>query len=177
VYFFQDVSPQAQRQITKTPGVERLSQQVEQWKRSFYSKNGNRAQLLLSKTKNGLCVSDTRPCAVASKFLLTDIESDVYTQCRHPVSRQKLYSFFLTDNRKKINEQAVARTVRKLLEKKLLLQIKDRYLALANFKPRRSVTEMIHTTHNLFRNISQPSDPASLLQKNAVWKWFETLDT
>jgi ribosomal peptide maturation radical SAM protein 1 len=137
-YFFADATTLKKRE-TGQPGVHQLIHNVIEWKRLFRPEKENhpRPQLTLSETENTATIFDTRPCAVASEFVLTDIERGIYKACKSPIAKTRLYTLLSANQEIQHKQSLITQGIQELIEKKLLLQIKQRYLALATYTPKK----------------------------------------
>jgi hypothetical protein len=63
----------------------------------------------------------------------------VYRGCRKPATKRELAEFLSAHDLQLQDEQAFNQSIQGLLDKRLLLQINERYLALAAWKPIREI--------------------------------------
>jgi ribosomal peptide maturation radical SAM protein 1 len=139
-YFFQDATTLKKRE-TEQSGVQHLIQKTLEWKKLFCREKKESEMrpklMIMSETDDTTRIFDSRPCAVASEFVLTNVERAIYQACRNPVTKTRLYTLLAANQAIPCNERIMTQSIQDLIEKKLLLQIKQRYLALATYQPRK----------------------------------------
>lgn len=140
--FFEDRGSNTHQELFK-PGIWRLVNTIIEWRKLFYvgSKKGSqRPELICQEIDERTMIVDTRPCAVAPEWTLTGIEHVIHKACRHPITKIHLYDSLCSSTSVE-DEGLLEDGIAQLLQKKLLLQINQHYLALATFEPRRRLTK------------------------------------
>jgi len=136
-------------------------------------------ELVMSETGRETVIHDTRPCAVAPEFILTGIERSVYRSCRVPMNRAGIYNWLHHENSNdRVGMQDIDRSLGNLIEKKLLLFIKGKFLALATYQPRGNgnwIRQANDLDRMLQEKIKRERALKPSLQSNLVWDWFATL--
>jgi len=120
-YFFYDAHREDARSVD--PAIEALGVKVGEWVKAFHRPvrpllcawwKGDRLELL-----------DTRPCAVARRHLLDPVASQLYAACDPAITPAGLAA------RLACSETKVRENLAHLVESRLVLEWKDRYLALS----------------------------------------------
>ncbi|MEW6367820.1 MAG: RiPP maturation radical SAM C-methyltransferase [Acidobacteriota bacterium] len=92
--------------------------------------------MLTVREENGRSViRDTRPCAIANEAVLDDIAAVVYRACHAPRSLETLSRILGSSTERFFSGAAISRAVEDLSERRLLLQLSGRHLALALREP------------------------------------------
>ena len=154
-------------------GIKNLNRRINEWRALFRNPNNeNRPKLRISETDGKTLISDTRPCAVAPEFVLTDMENAINTKCRKPIVKQKVYNYLASEETHTRDERTLESCIQGLLEKKLLIEISGSYLALANYQPKEVTSEFC----KVIQQPIQRSPGTSQFQKQTAWEWFKSLD-
>jgi ribosomal peptide maturation radical SAM protein 1 len=111
-------------------GIENLRRERVRWATDFWS--GNRPVLSMKVSSDEVIIRDTRPIAVESSYVLGAAEREMFLACDQAPSLAAVVRS-LMENGFTHAEIEVART--SLLERKLLLEIDGRLLALAVREP------------------------------------------
>jgi hypothetical protein len=129
-YFFEDVPSQAHRpdRQSLTPGRWSLRQAVDAWSVHFW---GPGLPAILSVTDSGerLSFLDTRPVAPQRRCQLEGLARLVYLSCETTQSLTSLLST-LRKRLPEVEEGQVVAVLQDLVQSKLLLCLRERYLAL-----------------------------------------------
>jgi len=122
-YFFYDDSPGA-RAIG--PGLAALMALAVEWSRLFESGSGP----VLSMTERGDCIDifDTRPCATARRLTLSGLDARVYLASEPAADLREVCRRLGPSG---ADAPAVEAALERLVELRLVLNLKGRYLALA----------------------------------------------
>jgi len=134
-FFFEDEDREkgwfnGSRILDRNHDLAQLAAEGAEWDRLFYS--DARPVLEMRDTGRALYIRDTRSVAVAEFHRLTGNERTIYLACEEGAGRNELYTV-LRDHA--VSASEVDRIVADLVEKRLLLLIDDRLLALAIPKP------------------------------------------
>lgn len=133
-YYFEDHGNKAAR---PGPHTNRLAQVMRDWFHLFYARNEqysfevspDKPTLTMEDTGRELLIRDSRPCATATEVRLQGTEAHLYRACDAGISREQLATGHGLQGR---NLDAA---VTFLKEKKLLLELEGRLLALATRAP------------------------------------------
>ena len=107
------------------PLYQELTDAVEGWK--TLRKKGASPDLLMTQTREGVSILDTRPCRVRLLTRLTGLAAEVYRLCGDPVSPAALRAAL----EGRCREEALAACLDELVSDRLLLFLSGKYLALA----------------------------------------------
>lgn len=136
VYFLED---EQRARIARMPlmssllegcGIEALRKEFSKWLMVFWSEN--RPLLSMADTPDGLHIRDTRPDAVAPFFSLTGVERNVYLLCDAAPTTELLLAHASEHG---IDSNTLDKTIVSLLDKKLLIELDNRLIALALREP------------------------------------------
>lgn len=131
-YFFDGSGAPAYRRLrgAEMPGVlVRLGELIEAWQKAFYS--GLPPLLCIEATDEGATVLDYRACATATRHDLTGLAQRVYEICDEAPSFAGLMRRLRADGHADPRESAVRRVVDDLRERRLLVDLDQRLVALA----------------------------------------------
>jgi ribosomal peptide maturation radical SAM protein 1 len=120
-YFFVDGEAPA----APTPGIGALSGALDVWKTAFAGPV--KPMLCLSDGGDAIEILDTRACAVARRATLVGLEAAVYRACDPAVAGPELRARLARDGSAAAVDAALAR----LVERRLVLAVHGKYLALA----------------------------------------------
>jgi magnesium-protoporphyrin IX monomethyl ester (oxidative) cyclase len=144
-YFFEDRKVAQAGGRTKDPELLAVEGLVKEWRRLHYAKAGGASAPVLSvrEGEGRSVVTDTRPCAVAASTVLDGLTHVVYQACR----RHRTGASFAADLQASLPGGASAadvdEAVQFLVERRLLLRLNGRLLALATREPARAHPSMI----------------------------------
>lgn len=112
------------------PGVQALLQRHHEWAVGFY---GQPLKPILAMTDHGdrIEILDTRPCAPERRCVLDGALAAVYRACESVIPRQRLSARLATQAALTLPDDAIDRLLGVLKEKKLVLDLHGRLLALA----------------------------------------------
>ncbi len=164
VYFF--FSPE----MEKRPGnferiYEKVQREIKEWRRAFWGhgqdiRSAENALLLLTEERNASIIRDTRGCAEEQEVRIEGLCHSLHSLCRHPVSLDKILREINGGCESSFDFSIIRNELETLIQRKLVVQIGDLYLALATRKPRRP----------LAREFPHPAPEESLFD------WFSDLD-
>ncbi len=158
----------------KKAALENLNNLVLKWKRSYFKQNtnGEKTELTAEEHNEILMISDTRPCAVSSEFRLTGLDKKVYLICSNPKDKTKILSLISSGNIPELKVSEIEKSLKKLVENKLLISTENKYLSLAVTKPVREMPDVTPFTCSFKEDVSLKNiiDPVS--EKNLSWNWF-----
>lgn len=139
-YFFED---EGQDEIEKSPvlsmlfwrnGLTALRREVADWILAFDS--GKWPGLTMDISSGSLTIRDSRPCAAAPSHALFGSERDIYLACDEAPIVENLIGSFIE---KGMRREDVESTVESLIDRKLMVAIDGRFLALATREPLREL--------------------------------------
>lgn len=163
VSFFQKADYGENRQ---TPGVQRVAELVTKWQELHDRPQTTRPALSIRETVSESKIVDTRPCACSQQFFLTGMEHLLYQGCRAPATQTQILQFVETQMPgQQVDQQRIAHSLQGLVEKRLLLHIQDKYLALASYPP-------VRPMENVFTVGSKPfgKKERKVLQTGSVFQ-------
>jgi len=133
VCFFEDeersIDPRFEALLAR-PGILAASKAAAQWKLAFWS--GSPPCLDMTVTESSIHVRDTRPVAVGSSFVLEGVEREVYLACDEAIGMRRLMNVLGSRGHGKDSVQAAVQT---LLDRRLMVRLGGRLLALAVQEP------------------------------------------
>ena len=134
-YYFEDHNLPSER-----PCLHRMLEITGKWMDQYYAsredviqKNpaNDRPILTMKEQDNVLIIKDTRDCAVASEIILDGLSKEIYIACDAAKSKSRLLDALNQNRQEKLHWADIQQTINGLLEKKIMLKLKDRYLSLA----------------------------------------------
>jgi len=132
-YFFEDEPrarlPQVSSLLTR-PGMRATAREMGRWKKAFWA--GHLPVLSMSSEDGRLQIRDTRPAAVAPSFTLEGPARAVYLACDEGRRRKGLTEELQQQGHGAVDIDAA---IQDLLDKKLMVELDDRLLALATEDP------------------------------------------
>ncbi len=132
-YFFEDEERARFPQVSsllKRPGMRATAREMGRWKRAFWA--GNLPVLSMTSENGRLFIRDTRPAAVAPSFTLEGLPRAIYLACDEGTRVDRLTGELKQQGHTRADIDAA---VQNLLEKKLMVELDDRLLALATEEP------------------------------------------
>ncbi len=112
------------------PGLRNLKKAVIRWMMGADNRNGPMLSMKVADDK--IVISDSRSVATASSFQLDGAEREIYLLCDEARPEEQVRRLLLD---KGYNEQTVDTGIHSLLEKKVMLRVDRRLLALALEEP------------------------------------------
>lgn len=101
-----------------------LTDAVQEWKAAH--DGGASPDLIMTETRDGLSILDTRPCGARLLTRLSGLAAEVYRRCADPTSPRALNAALGG-----VPEEEIAACAQDLIDRKLLLFLSGKYLALA----------------------------------------------
>jgi len=148
-YTFVDTAHTAPQPETR-PGLTRFRALLDEWYSYYREVEKNIVQipqqhplLIMQTADNAIHITDTRPCAVASQFVLKDMEAAIYRACDAAQTGENLLHIIRTKYKQEAQWEEIASRVDTLAARKLLLLAGNRYLSLAIKKIK---TDVVCTT-------------------------------
>jgi ribosomal peptide maturation radical SAM protein 1 len=133
VYYFEDEErlrdPLLSPLLTR-PGIMAVCRGIARWKIGFWSKR--RPLLTMSVSASAVEIRDTRPVAAVPFFTLEGLEREIYLACDMGNRTDQLIETFAKGNRTRSDVQVA---IQNLLDRKLMVSLDDRLLALAVQEP------------------------------------------
>ncbi len=132
VYFFDDeLNLNAQRNsllklALQHPGLNRAIRECKKW--AMERTREQSPSLIMRKDRDDWTVLDTRPVAMARQTTLRGLAGEVYAACDEAVTEEKLAETFA---QKGYASTEIEDVITELVERKLLLNVDGRFLALA----------------------------------------------
>jgi ribosomal peptide maturation radical SAM protein 1 len=118
----------------------------DDWRRHFWGSSGLvRPVLCAEDLGDHMMVEDTRPAAVAGRHRLDDLEYRVYQVLDRPLPREGIASALQKAGLPVAPAEEIGRAVTSLLERKLVIEVSGRCLALAVRKPVRPFAATEHS--------------------------------
>ncbi|MEW6363686.1 MAG: RiPP maturation radical SAM C-methyltransferase [Acidobacteriota bacterium] len=139
VCFFEDeeraIDPRFETLLTR-PGILAASKAAAQWKIAFWSESA--PCLIMTVTDSAVRIRDTRPVAVASSFVLEGVEREIHLACDAAVGWRRLLNQMVARGHSRAEVEAAAHS---LLDRKLMIEVGGRLLALALCEPATALPE------------------------------------
>ncbi len=137
-YYFQDPRRRpAAEELVRRPGLKRMLRAVSAWK-ALWGQGGGRVttaeppRLAFRRTSEGIEIEDSRPCAPASRVLLTGVEAAVFAACDDIQAPAALAQSLKAEGRTPApSAEVVAAALDLLVRRRLVLRLGDRCLGLA----------------------------------------------
>jgi ribosomal peptide maturation radical SAM protein 1 len=138
VYYFEDYSDLSRGDVDPTrpgrprPGLDAMRRAISQWSRLFWGSPARRPVLVAEDDGQGLTVRDTRPVAVAAEHRLAGVARWLHLACDRGLPADKLVDEVrAASGRMSLSWEELRPHVEDLIERRLVLKLFDRYLALA----------------------------------------------
>jgi magnesium-protoporphyrin IX monomethyl ester (oxidative) cyclase len=122
-YFFADSSPQAG---FTGPGVKALATLVIEWHKLF--EQGLGPVLTMNLRGDAIDIFDTRPCATSRRLTLHGLDARVYLACEPATEMREIFRRIGSGS---ADQGALAASLERLIESRLLLELNGKYFALA----------------------------------------------
>ncbi|HEX8145178.1 MAG TPA: RiPP maturation radical SAM C-methyltransferase [Pyrinomonadaceae bacterium] len=141
-YYFHDSERQPARlELERRPHLKSVMKIIAVWNK-LWGQGGTKTEeeapvLLMREESDGLLITDTRPCAVSKTHRLRAQASRIYRACDEIHTVNSLVNALAKDRQGDVPAQTVQRVLDELEERKLLLHLNGRYLALALREVRR----------------------------------------
>lgn len=116
---------EAERKAPLRPVYDKVSRLVKRWRLLAFG-DGLADRLEMRDKGEAIEIMDLRECALRPSHLLTGLAGEIYRRCGAPISRRKLLASLPGQA-----EQDIEDCLKSLLEKKILIEIHEEYLALA----------------------------------------------
>lgn len=124
-------------------GIQKVQKLIYDWQDLHKHPQGQKPILRITENAEESEIVDTRPCACSQKYFLTGLDHLVYQGCRAPTTTNQLVQCIKAQApERQVDTQRIEESLQELLEKRLLVQIKGKYLALANYEPTRPIEEI-----------------------------------
>jgi magnesium-protoporphyrin IX monomethyl ester (oxidative) cyclase len=171
-YFFDD-KKRMDRVLPVKDALKVLHQELVCWCKLFMREEGPPV-LIVDEDKNRSIITDTRSCTDFTKLTLSGLEHIIYKICRHPVKRNIIIKSLKNDYNLTVSDKELYKILKFLQDQKILIQIKDKYLSLANYRPKRPLL----SNDDFPGKVRTFTIRARELHKKIedVWNWFENLD-
>jgi magnesium-protoporphyrin IX monomethyl ester (oxidative) cyclase len=172
-YYFHDDSIH-DRKTKLLPVLEPLGKIINRWIVLFHNRyvDIETPQLQITEENGKILLRDTRPCARSAAYRLDTLETAIYKASRHPVKKRDLFENILQDG--SFDESAINQCLDRLLNNKLVINVNDTFLALANYPPTKKVVSAFNANDMLTR-----PDAMKTLKKVerqlTINDWFKTL--
>ncbi len=112
-------------QLLSRPGVETLKSEVASWQRAFWS--DSRPELFMNVDVDSLAITDTRAVAVEKHSTVSGIDRDLCLACDAATHLVNLFTMF---QKRGIPRKDVEESIHRLKEKKVVIELDGRLLAL-----------------------------------------------
>lgn len=139
IAFFLDVEGTGGTDAAPQKQVTRVITLIREWQERFYCINSGAERPVLEFVceNGGTRITDTRQCAVEPHFILNGLEHLVHEGCRRPVMRDYLVRQLSAGLDGSVTRDEVETAVDYLRDRKLVLQVNEKILALATRPPKR----------------------------------------
>ncbi len=140
VYFFEEKGRSSIEQspilamLMERPGLRRLQREFNKWLKCFLSPT--RPVLTMQISPDRLVITDTRPTAVEHSLVLEGLDRDVYLASDEAPQIQRLFEAF---EKRGVSRENLEAIVQDMVDKKLMIKVDGRYLALAVREPYREM--------------------------------------
>jgi ribosomal peptide maturation radical SAM protein 1 len=128
-YFFECDGPETLNPQEYSGGLRRA---FAQWKRLDAMPRGHRPRLDLRRTRQGVSILDTRPCAVRRNHRFTGPIAEIYLLC----DRARTIQGLITELGSRTTEKEMRMILRKLCGARLMIEDDGQYLGLAVWRNR-----------------------------------------
>jgi hypothetical protein len=123
-------------QLLSRPGVKALKTQVASWQRAFWS--DSRPELFVKADADSLTIIDTRDIALDQQISLYGIDRDLCLACD---AATPLGSLFTMYKKRGISRKRVEESINRLEERKVVIELDGRLLALVLWQPPRELPQ------------------------------------
>ncbi|MBQ6738969.1 MAG: hypothetical protein IJP41_11035 [Synergistaceae bacterium] len=138
-YMFVDESEQS-KILAENPVYKKVNNLVQHWRNVYLGKNGEKSECLdMIVFEDRIKIFDTREIKVKSRYDLTGLAREIYLLCGEPKSHKTILET-LTKN---YGKDEIERCLNELKDWKLILNIKDEFLALAVERPQESLFSLL----------------------------------
>jgi hypothetical protein len=142
----------AEKEELQTASIQKVEELVERWRQLHTAATAAKPTLTVMETADESQIVDTRPCACSSKFFLTGLDHVVYQGCRAPATLAQLVQFVATQRPAlQATPAQITQSLEELRANRLLLHIKQKYLALANYPPVRPIEDIFVNAYKPFK--------------------------
>jgi magnesium-protoporphyrin IX monomethyl ester (oxidative) cyclase len=141
-YYFNDTERKsAKLELERRPHLKQVMRIIAVWS-SLWGQDGTDAEvepptLTMRETSDGLHITDTRPCAHSATHHLQGLPQHIYKACDEIQTVNSLVNTLSTEQQTVLTADTVQRVLDELVERRLLLHLDGRYLALALREVRR----------------------------------------
>ncbi len=138
-YFFEDRSPATVTARQSAAGLQRAAAAIRAWRTLFWGQADGcgRPALTMSRRNGALLLWDNRPVASAAEVALEGLVARVYEECAEPTTAAALAARLRAAAASSVTDASVAEALEVLQDKKVLLGLGGRFLALAVPEPLR----------------------------------------
>lgn len=140
-YYFEDQSIKDMETVErKARAFSTINSIVEHWKDCYFRIRDDIVKAEISPSRprlkqftagDELIIEDTRPCAVASRHVLGGRIAEIYRVCDGAPTMDLLVKHFQETRKAKSSRDDIVRGIEFLVDRKLLLKLKDRLISLA----------------------------------------------
>ncbi len=115
---------------------------------------GNLSVLQMVEKEGTVFITDTRECAVSTRYILDDLDSEIYRLIRSPAKLSDIEKKLAEKEKFKNKKGKAQEGLNYLIEKKLAIKIKNSYLALAVF-PTKKIPPQKEDAYRFFIEYSE----------------------
>ncbi len=156
-YFFYNKS--REENFNYSEGQALFVKRVRHWQKfsrfgGVKNNKGYLSILQMVEEEGTVFITDTRECAVSSKYILDDLDSEIYRLIRSPAKLSDIEKQLAEKEKFKGKKGEIQEGLNYLIEKKLAIKIKNRYLALAVF-PTKKIPSQKEGAYQFFIEYSE----------------------
>ncbi len=166
-YLFRSTEVDESRDYSR-PSYVRFKQTVLDWAKQFWGSpwvkktSRNAPQLLVEEASHQSEITDTRPYASEPRATLRGVEHHIHNICRYPVETSTIQKRTAFKIGRPVKGGEVEDALRSLQDRRLLIQLNGKFIALATRPPQRPLP-------GPFPLLEKP-------RKATVWDWLRSLD-
>jgi ribosomal peptide maturation radical SAM protein 1 len=158
-YFFRDAN--SPRDGIIKPGVLALGEQVRRWRAAFF--RSIPPVFCLSDREGALDFFDTRPCAPARRVKIDGLAREIYLACDPATTEAAIIKRFSSQGQGSAAPLTISALLHDLTERKLLLPVHGKFLALACFGDVPDLCELADSPEG-YVEVFDSRNPASAVQ-------------
>lgn len=122
-------------QSTWSPKKRKLIAIINEWRKLFHTKQEKPLMLSMVDSGDRIEITDTRPCKVKEKHILTGLNYWIYKSCDRSVSFEPLLKTLKNNYPESLCWHEVKEAIDYLIEQKILLKLNNKFLSLAIREP------------------------------------------
>ncbi len=141
VFFFREKKDSSNIQQNQlTPGITALREAFKAWHEAYFHKK-RPAQVIMNDQGDQIIFHDTRPCAFSSEFAIQGLAAEICRRSDRVITRKQLTTSLLKNFKGTIEESQLEKAIQELKDKKLIIEINNRFLGLAHSKAPRKISK------------------------------------